>query len=209
MISQPREAQYVSLNDGRKLCLECLGSAIMDTHECHPLHLDILEFYEGLNMKVEQQIPLLLVERQALNEAMEGEKNVKRLRDSIKFHSTMCYLLLECVWMVPIAQLEYCQQNKWLSFLFMLLGGLEIRNYEMNNITVMYLRCPADPNIQLKCEQYVLPIYVHHCALGHNAHSITLSLIGFLSLSREYIITYLRPEGSAYPRNRLSALYVC
>uniref|UniRef100_A0A452XCZ8 LIM zinc-binding domain-containing protein n=3 Tax=Triticinae TaxID=1648030 RepID=A0A452XCZ8_AEGTS len=32
------------------------------------------EFYEGLNMKVEQQVPLLLVERQALNEAMEGEK---------------------------------------------------------------------------------------------------------------------------------------
>ncbi|KAH9663316.1 protein DA1-related 1 [Citrus sinensis] len=36
------------------------------------------EFYEGLNMKVEQQVPLLLVERQALNEAMEGEKNVLR-----------------------------------------------------------------------------------------------------------------------------------
>ncbi|KAM0872771.1 hypothetical protein ACQ4PT_038503 [Festuca glaucescens] len=32
------------------------------------------EFYEGLNMKVEQQIPLLLVERQALNEAREAEK---------------------------------------------------------------------------------------------------------------------------------------
>ncbi|KQK14111.1 hypothetical protein BRADI_1g14360v3 [Brachypodium distachyon] len=32
------------------------------------------EFYEGLNMKVEQQIPLLLVERQGLNEAMEAEK---------------------------------------------------------------------------------------------------------------------------------------
>ncbi|KAG0467925.1 hypothetical protein HPP92_017253 [Vanilla planifolia] len=29
---------------------------------------------QGLNMKVDQQIPLLLVERQALNEAMEGEK---------------------------------------------------------------------------------------------------------------------------------------
>lgn len=27
-------------------------------------------------MKVEQQVPLLLVERQALNEAMEGEKMV-------------------------------------------------------------------------------------------------------------------------------------
>jgi hypothetical protein len=38
--------------------------------------MDIQEFFEGLNMKVEQQIPLLLVERQALNEALEAEKNV-------------------------------------------------------------------------------------------------------------------------------------
>lgn len=50
----------------------------MDTTECQPLYLDIQEFYEGLNMKVEQPIPLLLVERQALNEAMEGEKNVRQ-----------------------------------------------------------------------------------------------------------------------------------
>lgn len=56
--------------------MECLDSSIMDTHECQPLYLEIRDFYEGLNMKVEQQIPLLLVERQALNEAMEGEKNV-------------------------------------------------------------------------------------------------------------------------------------
>jgi hypothetical protein len=48
----------------------------MDTSECQPLYLEIQEFYEGLNMKVEQQVPLLLVERQALNEAMEGEKAV-------------------------------------------------------------------------------------------------------------------------------------
>jgi hypothetical protein len=48
----------------------------MDTHECQPLYLEIQEFYEGLHMKIEQQIPMLLVERQALNEAMEGEKNV-------------------------------------------------------------------------------------------------------------------------------------
>ncbi|CAL9103954.1 unnamed protein product [Musa textilis] len=69
------DAKYVTLDDGRKLCLECLNFSIMDTNECQPLYLDIQEFYEGLNMKVEQQIPLLLVERQALNEAMEGEKN--------------------------------------------------------------------------------------------------------------------------------------
>uniref|UniRef100_A0A1D1ZKP8 Protein DA1-related 1 n=2 Tax=Anthurium amnicola TaxID=1678845 RepID=A0A1D1ZKP8_9ARAE len=72
---EPRDTTYVSLDDGRMLCLECLDSAIMDNTECQPLFFDIQEFYEGLNMKVTQQIPLLLVERQALNEAMEGEKN--------------------------------------------------------------------------------------------------------------------------------------
>ncbi|KAI4327538.1 hypothetical protein L6164_019987 [Bauhinia variegata] len=73
---EPRDTKYLLLDDGRKLCLECLDSSIMDTHECQPLYLEIQEFYEGLNMKVEQQVPMLLVERQALNEAMEGEKNV-------------------------------------------------------------------------------------------------------------------------------------
>lgn len=73
---QSTDTKYLLLDDGRKLCLECLDSAIMDTHECQPLYLEIQEFYEGLHMKIEQQIPMLLVERQALNEAMEGEKNV-------------------------------------------------------------------------------------------------------------------------------------
>ncbi|KAL8514539.1 hypothetical protein ACS0TY_013586 [Phlomoides rotata] len=69
------DARFAALNDGRKLCLECLDSAIMDTDECQPLLIDILEFFEGLNMKVTQQVPLLLVERQALNEAMDGERH--------------------------------------------------------------------------------------------------------------------------------------
>ncbi|KAL3721460.1 hypothetical protein ACJRO7_033888 [Eucalyptus globulus] len=72
---EPRDPKYLSLDDGRKLCLDCLDSAIMGTAECHQLYHEIQEFYEGLNMKVEQQIPLLLVERQALNEAREGEKS--------------------------------------------------------------------------------------------------------------------------------------
>ena len=76
---QPQETTYVALNDGRKLCLECLDSAIMDTKECLPLYADIQRFYEGLNMKLDQPIPLLLVERQALNEAREGEKNVRKI----------------------------------------------------------------------------------------------------------------------------------
>lgn len=82
---QPRDAKYLLLDDGRKLCLECLDSAIMDTHECQPLYLEIQEFYEGLHMKLEQQIPMLLVERQALNEAMEGEKNASVY--VLNFHS--------------------------------------------------------------------------------------------------------------------------
>jgi len=73
---QPKGTGYIAHKDGRKLCLECLDSAIMDTNECQPLHADILKFYESINMKLNQQVPLLLVERQALNEAREGEKNV-------------------------------------------------------------------------------------------------------------------------------------
>ena len=49
----------------------------MDTNGCQPLYLEIQEFYQSLDMKIEQYVPLLLVERQALNEAREGEKNVR------------------------------------------------------------------------------------------------------------------------------------
>lgn len=72
---EARDMKFLLLEDGRKLCLECLDSSIMDTNECQPLYLEIQEFYEGLHMKLELPVPLLLVERQALNEAMEGEKH--------------------------------------------------------------------------------------------------------------------------------------
>ncbi|KAK9993829.1 hypothetical protein SO802_023532 [Lithocarpus litseifolius] len=42
---EPQDTRYVSLNDGRRLCLECLDTAVMDTYECQPLYLDIQEFY--------------------------------------------------------------------------------------------------------------------------------------------------------------------
>ncbi|KAF8018979.1 hypothetical protein BT93_H3760 [Corymbia citriodora subsp. variegata] len=70
---EPRDMRYLSLDDGRKLCLECLDSAILDTDVCQPIYLEIQRFYQHMNMKVDQQIPLLLVARQVLNEAMEGE----------------------------------------------------------------------------------------------------------------------------------------
>ena len=71
-----RRTNYMSLGDGRSLCLECLDSAVMDTGDCQPLYHSIRDYYEGMNMRIDQQIPMLLVERQALNEAMEGEKAV-------------------------------------------------------------------------------------------------------------------------------------
>lgn len=57
----------------------------MDTSECQPLYQSIQEFYEGLDMKIEQHVPLLLVERQALNEAREGEKNVRTVDLQLTF----------------------------------------------------------------------------------------------------------------------------
>lgn len=68
------------MDDGRKLCLECLDSVIMDTKECQPLYYNVLKFYKHLGMNIEQEIPMLLVERQALNAARDGEKDVSNVK---------------------------------------------------------------------------------------------------------------------------------
>ncbi|CAN4101656.1 unnamed protein product [Withania somnifera] len=52
-----------------------MESAIVDSGDCQQLYHAIRDFYEGLNMAIDQQIPMLFVERQALNEAVEGEKH--------------------------------------------------------------------------------------------------------------------------------------
>ncbi|KAF8396834.1 hypothetical protein HHK36_018469 [Tetracentron sinense] len=77
-VLKSRNTRYIYLGDGRNLCLDCLDSTIMDTSACQPLYHAIRDYYEGLNMKLEQQIPLLLVERKALNEAIEEDKNGDR-----------------------------------------------------------------------------------------------------------------------------------
>jgi len=48
----------------------------MHTRDCQPLYREILKFYKTLNMPIEQEIPMLLVERPALNNAREVEKDV-------------------------------------------------------------------------------------------------------------------------------------
>ncbi|CAH2043098.1 unnamed protein product [Thlaspi arvense] len=71
---EPKGTNFVMLDDGRWLCLECMESAVMDTYEAQPLHFEIREFFEGLNMKIQKEFPFLLVEKQALNKAEEEEK---------------------------------------------------------------------------------------------------------------------------------------
>ena len=92
--------EYATWDDGRKLCLECLETAVIDTKEAQPLYRDILKFYKNIGMMIDQEIPMLLVERSALNEAREGEKEVGRphlyllgglcslsiIRNSMSFH---------------------------------------------------------------------------------------------------------------------------
>ncbi|KAL6527416.1 hypothetical protein OROGR_016506 [Orobanche gracilis] len=74
---KPRDKKFRTLDDGRNLCLECHDSAIMDTNECRPLLIDVQEFFKGLGMEVAQKVPLVLVKKQALNEAMGGERHVR------------------------------------------------------------------------------------------------------------------------------------
>jgi hypothetical protein len=73
---QTADVQYPALEDGRKLCLECLETAVVDTKECQPLYREILKFYKHVGMMIDQEVPMLLVARDALNEAREGEKEV-------------------------------------------------------------------------------------------------------------------------------------
>ncbi|WJX64068.1 Protein DA1-related 2 [Trifolium repens] len=72
---EPRNIKYYRLEDGRSLCLECMESAIMDTGDCQPLYHSIRDYYEGMHMRIDQQVPMLLVEREALNDAIVGEKS--------------------------------------------------------------------------------------------------------------------------------------
>ncbi|KAL2521009.1 Protein DA1 [Forsythia ovata] len=70
------EAKYVEFDDGRKHCMECMESAIMDYNEFQPVYLDVQEFYEGLDMKIEQEIPLTLVNQKSMYESLYGEEHV-------------------------------------------------------------------------------------------------------------------------------------
>ena len=76
MFLQTNNEQYTSLGDGRKVCSECLETNVMSTQDCQPFYRDILKFYKNQGMSIEQEIPMLLVPRDALNNAREAERDV-------------------------------------------------------------------------------------------------------------------------------------
>lgn len=78
---QPVDSTYFSLGEGWALCVDCTESSIKDTDECQTLYMEIQHFFEGLNIKVEQQFPVRLVDRQAITEATpEGSVFLSYLR---------------------------------------------------------------------------------------------------------------------------------
>ena len=48
----------------------------MDTGDCQLLYYSIRDYYEGMNMRIDQQIPMFLGGRQVLNESIVEEKHV-------------------------------------------------------------------------------------------------------------------------------------
>lgn len=59
--------RYINLSDGRKLCSECRCTSIMDTETCIPLFREVYRFFEGLNMKIIEDIPIFLVDIDEIN----------------------------------------------------------------------------------------------------------------------------------------------
>lgn len=71
---EPWATKYFLLPDGRKQCSECNDSEIMDDHKCNSLFLQVQAFFEDLDMKFEQQIPVILVGRRTLKKDTEVER---------------------------------------------------------------------------------------------------------------------------------------
>ncbi|PRQ48542.1 putative protein DA1 [Rosa chinensis] len=75
---KPRGTTYYKLDDGRKLCQECIESIINTDHGRRSICLEVQNFYKKLNVKVEK-IPVRLVGRQVIIDAMkEGNDDSDR-----------------------------------------------------------------------------------------------------------------------------------
>ncbi|KAI4302407.1 hypothetical protein MLD38_038155 [Melastoma candidum] len=79
---QPWDAVYLSLGDGRMLCVQCKESAILVTGECRPLYKAVREFMEGMKITFDRPVSFHLVDHRAIQLAWmnDGKPPVGMLR---------------------------------------------------------------------------------------------------------------------------------
>jgi Protein DA1/LIM domain len=82
---QPHSEQWADLDDGRALCLLCLGTVVPNTDAAQHLYDSILEFYSRSGMQLPTRPPLSLVNNSALNTAT-GQQGANRTDGPI-FHT--------------------------------------------------------------------------------------------------------------------------
>ncbi|KAI3438174.1 hypothetical protein D9Q98_000611 [Chlorella vulgaris] len=64
---------WAELEDGRSICLPCLGTITTDTRDAQPLWQNVLSFYAKIGMPLPVVPPMMLVDSGALNDA-EGQE---------------------------------------------------------------------------------------------------------------------------------------
>lgn len=112
---QAVDQRYENLGDGRKACSECTESAVMTTKNCQPLYREILKFYKtNLGMPIEQEVPMLLVKREALNNAQEiSDDNVLRTSHSSRLSTnTFCNCTINKLYPQNLLYM-LCTHSKW------------------------------------------------------------------------------------------------
>lgn len=65
---QGRSDDWIGLQDGRQLCLDCLDTIVVDTKDAQPLYDEVLQFYHSMGMRHEYRAPVLLVDSSVLND---------------------------------------------------------------------------------------------------------------------------------------------
>eukprot|EP00879_Flechtneria_rotunda_P008339 GHRR01008734.1.p1 GENE.GHRR01008734.1~~GHRR01008734.1.p1 ORF type:complete len:345 (+),score=60.44 GHRR01008734.1:820-1854(+) len=70
---QPQGEEWVGLQDGRLLCLECLDTLVIDTKAAQPLYHEVLSFFNYMGMPHPYKAPLLLVEGPVLDDYAHKE----------------------------------------------------------------------------------------------------------------------------------------
>jgi hypothetical protein len=70
---QKRSEEWADLDDGRTLCLLCLGTVIPNTAAAQPLYDSILDFYRRQGMQLPVKPPLSLVSNSVLNNASDQQ----------------------------------------------------------------------------------------------------------------------------------------